>query len=659
MSLLKDLCTSNQKELSRKSIETLNRIRSAAMKSILSMVHNAGSGHLGGCLSSLDLLIMLYLCGNIRADNQFDTDRDMIVVSHGHVSAALYTVLGLFGFIDLNAAVETYRKAGSIFEGHPQKDIPGVEWASGSLGQGLSVGCGFAFSAKLRKSTNHVFVLMGDGEQQKGQIHEAMNFAAKYRLNNLTAIIDYNKLQASGTINDIMPQDIAGMYSNAGFEVYEIDGHDYAEIFEVYKRRLERADRPSVIFARTVMGKGVPKMENDYRFHGSLLGKSEYNDVINGLDVTAFELPNKINPEGGGKSVPQTELVEYLVKMGKPRFYPEGADIDARTAFGTALLDIFDANLTEGGMPLVAIDCDLVSSVRLNTIRGKYPEHFIECGIQEHNAATVAAALSKDNCLTFLSDFAVFGLDEVYSQHRMGDMNDTSLKLILTHIGVEVGEDGKSHQCIDYISLAQNLFGYKLIIPADCNQIDKAVRYIAGTPGNFILAIGRNKMVTHRDAHGGAYFGESYRFEYGISDWLREGNDGTIITCGNMTISAVRVSDRLRSFGVKIGVLNLSCPKAIAIEDVRKAADTGLLITWEDHNVHTGIGSIVSSILAEDGIPCRIKKFGVKKYGISAGAMENIEAQGMSEAHVEGYIRQNLEDKLKGKVSINKRILSM
>ena len=155
--------------------------------------------------------------------------RDRVVISHGHTSPATYSTLASCGFFNIDDAISQFRLAGSIYEGHVEPDVPGIEWASGNLGQGLSAGCGFALANKLKNIDNHTFVLMGDGEQQKGQLAEARRFAVKYNL-NITGFIDYNQLQISGDINKVMPQYILENYLSDGWDVIEIDGHDLVEI---------------------------------------------------------------------------------------------------------------------------------------------------------------------------------------------------------------------------------------------------------------------------------------------------------------------------------------------------------------------------------------------------------------------------------------------
>lgn len=581
-------------------------------KDILSMVKHAGSGHVGGSFSSTDIYLMLWLCADISPEKIYQEERDRIVISHGHTSPGLYAVLGNFGFFDVQEAVENFRTQGSIFEGHPYCRVPGVEWGSGSLGQGLSVGCGFALAAKIQQFKNRVFVVMGDGEQQKGQITEACEFAAKHGLSNLTAIIDINKLQASGSTADIMPADLQKKYESCGWETIAINGHDHAEIYQALKKT-SRNGKPIAILAHTIMGKGFAAIENNYEYHGRLLSGTQYEEAIAELSDTD---QIKMLP----LSVPKKEKnkpVEHQVNAGNAIVYETGKMLECRAAAGEAVYDIIRINRN---IPVVVVDCDLMESVKTLKVSKDFPAQFIECGIQEHNAATLSGALSKAGLLPFFLDFGVFGIDETYGQHRMNDMNETSLKLIVTHCGLDVGEDGKTHQCIDYISLTNNLPGYQLIVPADANQTDQVIRYIASTPGNFVVALGRSKVPVIHNQDGEPFYDTHYSFSYGSSDWIRQGHDATIISTGTMVHRAVKAAEALATENIQVGVLNISCPAKIDLNAIKKACRTGTVVTYEDHFVQSGIGSLVASIIAENEWHCRFKKMGVSKYGKSCAA---------------------------------------
>jgi transketolase len=231
--------------------------------------------------------------------------------------------------------------------------------------------------------------------------------------------------------------------------------------------------------------------------------------------------------------------------------------------------------------------------------------------------------------LTFFADFGVFGVDETFSQHRMGDINHASIKLICTHNGLDVGEDGKTHQCVDYIGNMLNLFGFKILVPADANQADRITRYVATNHGNMVINMGRSKLPVITDESGKPFFGEDYTYEYGKADWLRKGSDATIITCGTMVGRAISAADRLKTEGISVGVLNISSPNAIDIEALAQAAATGFIVTYEDHSVYTGLGSVICSNMAENGLWARVKKLGITQYGGSAAPDIQFAKQGL------------------------------
>ncbi|HNT52954.1 MAG TPA: 1-deoxy-D-xylulose-5-phosphate synthase N-terminal domain-containing protein, partial [Candidatus Syntrophosphaera sp.] len=250
-----------------------------ARAAILSMTTLAGAGHPGGSLSSIDLLLALYQEISYNPEQPYFPQRDRVVVSNGHISPAVYATLALSGYYGLDEAISQYRLTGSIFEGHIEREVPGVEWSTGNLGQGLSAGAGMALASRIKDIPYRVYVLMGDGEQQKGQISEARRFASKYQLDNLTAIVDYNGLQISGEISSVMPQNIRANWESDGWQVLEIDGHDYTAIFNALATARKTA-QPILILARTVMGKGVPFMENQAKYHGAAISEAQLEEAL-------------------------------------------------------------------------------------------------------------------------------------------------------------------------------------------------------------------------------------------------------------------------------------------------------------------------------------------------------------------------------------------
>jgi transketolase len=259
----------------------------------------------------------------------------------------------------------------------------------------------------------------------------------------------------------------------------------------------------------------------------------------------------------------------------------------------------------------------------------QFSGHFFQGGIQEHNTATIAGAISTLGLLSFFADFGVFGVDETYNQHRLNDINETNLKLICTHNGLDVGEDGKTHQCIDYVGAMQNLFGYKVIVPADPNQTDRVIRYAAKTHGNFLVAMGRSPIPTLLTEEGTSLFGSPYEFRYGHADLIRNGKDAAIVTTGGMVYRAVQAWQKLREKGIEVRVINISCLSDLDVEAILKATETGIIITYEDHHVQTGLGSLIANLLAGHGLGIRFRKLGITQYGSSGKPDDLYRMQGL------------------------------
>ena len=262
-------------QLSDEHISTLEEMRVQASTDIITMTTLANSGHPGGSMSTLPALLLLYANCKVDPKAPQDPRRDRIFVSHGHISPGTYSALTAFGFCDRTEAIAGFRRFGSHFSGHVEISVPGVEWNTGNLGQGLSAGVGAALGGRLQEADpsrdlreqDHgaaykAVVLMGDGEQQKGQISEARRLAVKYGCTNLIAYVDANDLQIGGKTNDVMPQDIAAGWASDGWDVIECDGHDWQDLYAAFRAAYRATEAPTVVIARTVMGKGVDFMEN-------------------------------------------------------------------------------------------------------------------------------------------------------------------------------------------------------------------------------------------------------------------------------------------------------------------------------------------------------------------------------------------------------------
>lgn len=627
-------------QLTTEDQQTLETMWQECTSDILHCTSLAACGHPGGSMSSLNLLLMTYAFSNISPENVLSDNRDRVIVSHGHISPAVYAVLSQYGFFDREEMILNFRKTGSKFSGHVEDGVPGVEWNTGNLGQGISAACGLALAQKKKNIAKSVYVFMGDGEQQKGQIAEACRFAIKYKLNNLVAIIDVNRMQIGGATSDIMDQDLAALYKALQWNVLEVrDGHDNQTILEALQQaqqhHIDNPEAPTVILAHTIMGKGVSFMSDIYDFHGKSCSIEEHAQAMEELG-----LPNKLKEFQDKKAkLAYKSSVAALaqkptvnINLGQPIVYNVDAFTDNRSAYGAALNDLAKLNNSEKETTkIVGFSCDLEGSVKMSPFRKTSPDYFFEGGIQEHNTAVVAGAMSKEDFQVFFSTFGVFGVDEVYNQQRLNGFNHTNIKTVCTHLGLSVGEDGPTHQSIDYVGLLRNVFGYQILISADPNQTDHMVRYAASIYGNVFIGMGRAKTPVIANQDNQPYFGSDYQFEIGKADLLKEGNQATLITYGPLLAYTLEAAKKLeKTHNCLVSVLNMGslapCDEAAIIS---AAKDTGHIITIEDHHVDTGLGSIVASVLTHHQLAPRFKALGIDRFSYSGQPSELYKEHGL------------------------------
>ncbi|MDO9107436.1 MAG: thiamine pyrophosphate-dependent enzyme, partial [Coriobacteriia bacterium] len=391
----------------------LSRRAHEARGSILTATSASQSGHPGGSMSSIEIYTVLYSCARVRPEEPHWPSRDRIVISHGHTSPGVYSALANAGFFDVAEFEAHFRQAGSPFEGHVERAVAGVEWSTGNLGQGLSAGVGMALGARLSGRSWRTFVVMSDGEQQKGQVAEARRLAVRQNLTDLTVIIDMNGIQISGRTEDVMPVDVAAGFAADGWRVVHVDGHDIKALHSA----LTDAEGPTCIIANTHIGQGVSFMRDKPEFHGRGLTAEEYMAAMGELGIpprliearNRRALPCAVLPLD--HATPAVRLID-----SQPASFGSFDNSDNRSAWGAALVDIARANPQ---LPIAVLDCDLAVSVKTESFAHEFPHSFIQCGVGEHNAATVGGALSTCDVLTFWADFGAFGCDEVYNQQRL------------------------------------------------------------------------------------------------------------------------------------------------------------------------------------------------------------------------------------------------
>lgn len=599
---------------------------------ILTMTTLAASGHPGGSMSTIDALLTVYNVANISKNNLHDLNRDRIFISHGHISPAVYSCLARKGILPQDEYIAYFRKAGSMYEGHIERSIPGVEWTTGNLGQGLSAACGAAVAGRVCGNEFDVYVFMGDGEHEKGQITEARRFAAKYNLSNITVIVDYNTLQISGDISKVMPSmNIAASYKSDGWEVIQIDGHNFKDIAAALLKA-KSCSKPVCIIAETAMGSGVSFMEHKAGFHGAPLSEEQYYEAMKELKLEPALEKYKEMRKGFMWAAPhiKAENSKININQGERIIYQPDVKTDNRSAFGAALLDLVKLNKQAGNTDVVVFDCDLAGSVKTNCVEKNFPENFFQCGISEHHTAVCAGAASVNGVVSFFADFGMFGVDEVYNQQRLNEINSANLKVVTTHVGIDVGEDGKTHMCIDYIGLLRNIFGFKVIAPADPNQVDAVIRYAAKESGNIHVAMGRSKIPVITKEDGSVFYDDKYTFNYGDIDIVRQGSKGAIIAYGSTLFRAVKVHEILKEKGYDFAVINAASPAYLTDDAFNKIAGYKKIFTYEDHISLTGLYSTIANMALSKKVMVDAAYFGVNEFPMSGQSDEVYDMLGLS-----------------------------
>lgn len=602
-------------------------------KSIVQMVVNAQSGHPGGSLSCIDYLSYLYT--HIIAKTG-----EKVVVSNGHISPAVYSVLSEMGYADKKEAIETFRKFGSHFEGHITRLIDGVEVGTGPLGAGIAMAAGMALAEKLNKSEKRVFGLMGDGEMQEGEVYETLVFAAAHSLNNFIVFVDYNKVQLSGSLENIVPIDVIAIGKSCGWNVVEIDGHDQNEIHTAIENA-SKSDKPTLIVGNTIMGKGVSFMEESGQnhkadWHGKAPTKEQGEKAMTELETNEREQKKledwklqNIIWKPSSAILDKTGEQDTKVMLSNPMVYGPEIMTDCRTAYGKALDD-----LAKNNPKIIALTADLRSSVMTKFVAENTPHQHIECGIAEQAMVSISGGLSLMGYIPFCSTFGAFMSSRAKDQARLNDINHCSVKMVATHCGLSVGEDGPTHQAIDDMGSFLGMFNTHIIEPADANHCDRMIRYIASHKGQHYMRMGRHKtaIITHED--GSIFFDEHYTYAYGKCDMLREGNEITIIATGATVIEALKARN-LATDAQKIEIIIASSPKQFDNTLISSLQKNKHVIVAEDHNPYSGLTAGVQRLCFEQKIyPKSFQSASVQHYQLSGKDTELYHAAGIDAAGI-------------------------
>ncbi|OAR22767.1 transketolase [Streptomyces sp. ERV7] len=582
----------------------------------------AGSGHPTSSMSAADLAAVL-LAGHLRYD--FDKPEhpanDRLILSKGHASPLLYAMYRAAGVVD-DEELLTFRKLGSRLEGHPTPRLPWVDVATGSLGQGLPVGVGMALAGKhLDRLPYRVWVLCGDSELAEGSVWEAAEHAGDQHLDNLTLVVDVNRLGQRGPTRH--QRDLAAYarrFRAFDWHTVEVDGHDVEAVDAAYREAAATSRRPTAILAGTVKGKGVASVEDREGLHGKPLPDAEAAVVELGgprfvrVDVTAPPSARTSRPAPSGR----LELPRYEV----------GEKVATRTAYGQAL-----AALGTARGDVVVLDGEVGDSTKADLFAKEHPERYFECYIAEQQMLAAAVGLAARGWTPYAATFAAF-LTRAHDFLRMAAISRASLTVAGSHAGVAIGQDGPSQMGLEDLAMFRAVHGSTVLYPCDANQTAKLVAATADGEGIRYLRTTRGETPV--------LYGPDEEFPIGGAKVLRASphDKVTLVAAGVTVHEALIAADALEAGGIPVRVIDLYSVKPVDEQVLQEAAAlTGCLVTVEDHRSQGGIGDAVAECFA-DGRPMpRLVRLAVEDMPGSATPEEQLAEAGIDAASITATVR--------------------
>jgi transketolase len=581
-----------------------------------------GSGHPTSSMSAADLMAVL-LDGHLRYDfdRPGDPRNDHLVLSKGHASPLLYAAYKAAGAID-DAELLSFRKLGSRLQGHPTPAIPWVEFATGSLGQGLPLGVGLALTGKrLDRLPYRVWVLCGDSELAEGSVWEAFEHAGHERLENLTAILDVNRLGQRGPTRHEWDLDAyADRVRAFGWEAIEVDGHDVEAIDAAYEQAEHVSGRPAAVIAKTEKGRGVRAVENLEGFHGKpVKDAGEAIEELGGvrdLRATVAEPEGADRPhrfDGTGSQEPRYEV---------------GEEVPTRQAYGEAL-----AALGGRRPEVVALDGEVADSTHAYRFAEAHPERFFEMYIAEQLMVAAAVGMQSRGWKPYVATFAAF-LSRAYDFIRMAAISEADLRLCGSHAGVAIGQDGPSQMGLEDLASLRAVHSSTVLYPCDANQTARLVEEMADRDGISYLRTSRGAMPV--------IYPPDERFPIGDSKLPRASDDDdvTLVGAGVTVHEALAAADVLAEDGITARVIDLYSVKPVDAEALTRAAsETGAIVTVEDHWPEGGLGDAVLDTLAAADAGATVRKLAVRRMVGSGAPAELLREAGIDADAIAGAAR--------------------
>jgi transketolase len=593
----------------------------------------AGSGHPTSCASAAEIMsVLFYSVMHYDPHDPHKPNSDTFVLSKGHAAPILYAAWAEAGAFPRERLL-TLRKIDSDLQGHPTPPLPFVDVATGSLGQGLSVGVGIALHAKqFDHSGQRVFVLMGDGESAEGSVWEAAQWAALRNLNNLCAIIDINRLgQSQPTMLQWELEIYKARWEAFGWQALLVDGHSIPDLIAAFERAAQVNDRPTIVLARTLKGKGLIGIEGLEHWHGKALDKPTADEVVAELEsqLSGAGEEWKPNPPSESHSGSQTAAKDPS-SNGKPPYSIGGKEVATRKGFADSL-----AALANADPRIVVLDGDVENSTYTEEVERVAPDRFLEGYIAEQNIIGMAMGLAARGKVPFAALFSCF-VTRAYDFIRLAAISHLNIKIVGTHCGVSIGEDGPTQMGLEDLAMLCAQPDFTVLYPADATSAWKATALIAEQSGPCYLRLGRPKSEI--------LYGPDEQFAIGKCKVLRKsGKDKALVVAGGITVfEALAAYNQLQKEGISVRVIDLFSVQPLDRAELiasARAADS-IVITVEDHYAHGGLGDAVLWALAEERV--RAYKLAVREIAHSGKPKELIEKFGISSGHIVEAVKSAL-----------------
>ncbi|XP_030633457.1 transketolase [Chanos chanos] len=561
-----------------------NRLRINSIKATTA----AGSGHPTSCCSVAEIMSVLFFhTMKYRPDDPRNPNNDRFILSKGHAAPALYSMWAETGFLK-ESELLSLCQVDSTLEGHPTPKQQFVDVATGSLGQGLGVACGMAYTAKyFDKSSYRVYCLLGDGEMSEGAVWEAMAFASYYQLDNLVAILDINRLGQS----DPAPlQHHVEKYQRRceafGWHAIIVDGHS---VEELCKALCQPRHQPTAIIAKTIKGKGIPVAEDKMGWHAKALPKDIAESVIRDLQSRILNCNKRLYPATPMEDAPPVSLRN--IRMPSAPSYKPGEKIATRKAYGMAL-----AKLGRYNERVVAMDVDTKNFTYSEIFKNEHPNRYVECYSAEQNMVSVAmGCAARERNVVFASSLATF-FTRAYDQLRMAAISESNINLCGSHCGLSVGEDGPAQMGLEDMAIFRAIPTATIFYPSDGVSTEKAVELAANTKGICFIRTSRPESTVIYNSNEDFHVGQAKVVCQSKDDQV------TVIGAGVTLHEALTAAEQLKKERIFIRVIDPFTIKPLdnktIIENARNTR--GRIITVEDHYYEGGLGEAVCSAIVNE-----------------------------------------------------------